>query len=132
MKRLSELFLVALLAVGLSLGVMVAYGAFQNISTGLVRNIGMEQYFRDVRGYKMVAAVAGTAEDGATTTVTGMEAGDVILDVIGYAATGMTATNFDESGYTATSGGAVLDTVITEPTQGDDLIFLFADIDNTN
>jgi len=139
---MKKLFVVALLsafiAVGLSLAVMQGQAAFQTISSGQVHNAGLQQYFTDVRGYKMVSAVAGTAADGATTTVTGMEAGDVIMDVVNLGATmtsisaGTVPINVDESGYTAASGGAVLDTSISEPTAGDNLIFIFADINNTN
>ena len=60
-----------------------------------------------------------------------LEPGDVIIDVVNLHVWGKTLTNVDESGYTAASGGAVLDTSITEPTAGDNLLFFFVDINNT-
>lgn len=137
-KYFAVALVAAMLAVGLSMAVIHTEAAFQTISSGPVWNAGQAQFFRDVRGYKMVYAVAGTATNGKVTTVTGMEAGDVILDVIDLGANASTISasnlaNINEAIYTAAAGGAVLDTSVgAGPTVDNNLIFLFADIDNTN
>ena len=137
-KYFAVALVAAMMAVGLSMAVMHTEAAFQTISSGQVNNAGLQQYFRDVRGYKMVGATAGAATAGSTTTVTGMEAGDVILDVINLHSVmtsiteGEDPTNIAEGIYTAAAGGAVLGTSTGAPTADDNLIFLFADIDNTN
>lgn len=135
-KEFRNLLVVAILAVGLSLGIHYATAAFTTMGPPVTNNY-TQALFQELRGFKMVYAVAGTAEDGATTTVTGMEAGDVIIDIVNLGADASTISsvnlaNIDESGYTAASGGAVLDTSIAEPTAGDNLIFFFVDVDNTN
>lgn len=137
-KYFAVALVAAMLAVGLSMAVIHTEAAFQTISSGPVWNAGQAQFFRDVRGYKLVGATAGPATAGSSTTVTGMEAGDVILDVINFHSVmtslteGEDPTNIAEGIYTAESGGAVLSTSTGAPTENDNLIFLFADIDNTN
>jgi hypothetical protein len=131
-KYFAVAIIAAFMAVGLSLAVMQGQAAFQTISSGMVNNAGLQQFFRDVRGHKMVAAVAGTADADATTTITGMEAGDVILDVINMTAGVTTMVNEDETLYTSAAGGATHDTGTGLPTAADSLIFFFADIDNSN
>lgn len=136
-KYFAVALVAAMLAVGLSMAVIHTEAAFQTISSGPVWNAGQAQFFRDVRGYKLVYAVAGTATSGSDTTVTGMEAGDVILDVVNLGADASTISdgnlaNIDEGIYTAGSGVATLNTSGGAPTVDDNLIFLFADIDNTN
>lgn len=134
MKKFSffHVVLAAFIAVVIGLGVQYGIAAFSSLTTGPMYNSGLAGYLQEVRGFKLVYAAAGPAVDGSTTTVTGMEAGDVIIDVVSFDASAETISNIDETGYTATSGGAILDTAISEPTEGDMLLFMFVDIDNTN
>jgi len=133
MRKLFAVALIAaFIATGLSMMVLYSDAAFQTITSGQIRNAGLTQFFQEVRGFKMVAATAGTATDGSTTTVTGMEVGDVIIDVIDGGTDFTTVANVDEAAYTAASGGAVIDTgVDTAPTAGGDMIFFFVDVNNT-
>ncbi len=139
-KYFAVALVAAMLAVGLSMAVIHTEAAFQTITSGQVRNAGLSQYFVDVRGSKLIYAVAGTATVGSptvATTMTGIEVGDVIYDIINLGADASTVSssnlaNIAEGIYTVAAGEAYLNTSTGAPTVGDNLIILFADIDNTN
>ena len=137
MKRITELLLVALIAAALVGGGMWANAAFTTFGPP-VTNDFTKVYFQELRGFKVVAAAAGVAGAGSPTTVTGMEAGDVIIDVVNWEAImtsvseGAALANIDESIYTAGAGVATLSTSGGAPTEADRLVFFFVDIDNTN
>ena len=130
MRRLFELMFVALFVVGLAISYQ-SYAAWSTFKPPVTNNF-TEHYYQELRGHKMVSADAGTASLGATTTVTGMEVGDVIIDVLNTEAGGGTITNLDEGIFTAAAGGATYNTSGGAATAGDNLLFLFVDIDNTN
>ena len=137
MKRITELLLVALIAAALVGGGMWANAAFTTFGPP-VTNDFTEVYFQELRGYKVVAASAGGANSGSETTVTGIEAGDVVIDVVDFGATATSAVdgtapaNIAEGIYTAGAGVATLNTSTGAPTKANNLVFYFVDIDNTN
>jgi hypothetical protein len=130
MKRLFELMLVALFAVGLAVSYQ-SYAAWSTFKPP-VTNDFTKHYFQELRGYKLVYGLATTAAATSSVTVTGMETGDVIVDIVNHSAIGVTVENIDESIYTAGAGVATLNTSGGAPTSGDSLVFLFVDVDNTN
>lgn len=133
---LLHVLLAAVLAVGLVWGINLGFAAFSSLTSGPMYNSGLAGYVQEVRGFKMVYAVAGTAELGATTTIPGMEAGDVIIDVFNLGANASTISasnlaNIDEGIFTAAAGGATYSTSTGAPTAADNLLILFVDVNNT-
>ncbi len=140
MKRFFNILLVAIMVVGLSYAVVEIQAAFSTITSGPVKNSGyLTQYLREARGSKLIYATAGTATVGSptvATTMTGIEAGDVIHDIINLGASAGTIsasnlTNINEAIYTIAAGEAYLNTSTGAPTVGDNLVILFTDMDNT-
>ncbi len=142
MKRFFNILLVAIMVVGLSYAVVEIQAAFSTITSGPVKNSGyLTQYLREVRGSRLIYATAGTATVGSptvATTISGLEVGDVIYDIINFGAVmtsiseGVDPANVVTSIYTVAAGEAYLNTSTGAPTVGDNLLFFFADVDNTN
>ncbi len=90
MKRFFNILLVAIMVVGLSYAVVEIQAAFSTITSGPVKNSGyLTQYLREVRGSRLIYATAGTATVGSptvATTISGLEVGDVIYDIINFGA----------------------------------------------
>lgn len=139
MKRLTELMLVALIAAALVGGGMWANAAFTTFGPPVTNNF-MKPYLQELRGFKTIAATMGTATVGSptvATTVTGIESGDVIIDIVNFGATGTTVetiANIAEGIFTisSTDDEVYLNTSTGAPTVGDNLMFFIVDIDNTN
>ena len=132
-KRLTELFVVALLAVGLSLGAMYVMAAFSSITSGPVKNSGYQtQYFREARGVQIDFAADIPATVGSYITVAEIEPEDVLIGAVMHYA-GMATVPLDASAnftIASTTGTAIISTS-TGLVDGSTVILYFYDVDNT-
>jgi len=135
MRRLTELFVVALLAVGLAIGYQFAVASFTTIGPPVTNNY-TKALFQEVRGVDLtVAELTETAVAGSYLTVTGLAVDDVIFSVVSFGASTTAEAPIDctvDFTIAATATKVRIAGTTTGFSKNDDFLIGYYDVSNTN